>query len=139
MIRPIGRARLSVSLAWITVILSGLSLMAGKVWVPLSVWGSDDLQWWIVFELRLPRAILGVGVGAVLGLSGAVLQGYLRNMLAAPGLIGVSSSAALGGVASIFLGLAAKPWTLSVCAMLGVGAEIALVGFQIGRAGGRGE
>src|SRR3546814_7030095 len=92
MIRPIGRARLSVSLAWITVILSGLSLMAGKVWVPLSAWGSDDLQWWIVFELRLPRAILGVGVGAVLGLSGAVLQGYLRNPLADPGLIGVSRS-----------------------------------------------
>lgn len=135
MICPIGRARLSVSLALITVILSGLSLMAGKVWVPLSAWGSDDLQWWIVFELRLPRAILGVGVGAVLGLSGAVLQGYLRNPLADPGLIGVSSSAALGAVASIFFGLAATPWTLAVCAMLGAGAAMALLGFLVGRSG----
>lgn len=60
----------------------------------------------IVTELRLPRAILAVLVGAALGLSGAVLQGLLRNPLAEPGLMGVSSGAAVGAVISIYFGLA---------------------------------
>ena len=42
-------------------------------------------------EIRLPRALLGLMIGATLGLSGAALQGYLRNPLAEPGLIGVSA------------------------------------------------
>ena len=56
-------------------------------------------------EIRLPRAILGALVGAALGLSGAALQGYLRNPLAEPSLIGVSGGAALGAVLAIHLGL----------------------------------
>ena len=52
----------------------------------------------VMQEIRLPRAILGLLIGAALGLSGAAMQGYLRNPLAEPGLIGVSSSAALGAV-----------------------------------------
>jgi iron complex transport system permease protein len=60
----------------------------------------------VVTELRLPRAILAILVGASLGLSGAVLQGLLRNPLAEPGLLGVSSGAALGAVISIYFGLA---------------------------------
>ncbi|MBN2905519.1 MAG: iron ABC transporter permease [Rhodobacteraceae bacterium] len=61
----------------------------------------------VMREIRLPRAILAVMVGASLGLSGAALQGYLRNPLAEPGLIGVSSSAALGAVIALQTGLAA--------------------------------
>jgi iron complex transport system permease protein len=57
------------------------------------------------WEIRLPRAILGALVGAALGLSGAALQGYLRNPLAEPSLIGVSGGAALGAVLAIHLGL----------------------------------
>jgi iron complex transport system permease protein len=61
----------------------------------------------IVFrEIRLPRAILGALVGGALGLSGAALQGYLRNPLAEPSLVGVSGGAALGAVLAIHLGLA---------------------------------
>jgi iron complex transport system permease protein len=60
----------------------------------------------VVTELRLPRAILAILVGASLGLSGAVLQGLLRNPLAEPGLLGVSSGAALGAVMAIYFGLA---------------------------------
>ena len=59
----------------------------------------------ILLELRLPRAILGLMVGATLGLSGAALQGLLRNPLAEPGIIGVSSSAALGSVLVYYFGL----------------------------------
>jgi iron complex transport system permease protein len=59
-------------------------------------------------EIRLPRAILAVMVGASLGLSGAALQGYLRNPLAEPGLIGVSGSAALGAVIALQTGFAAS-------------------------------
>jgi len=60
----------------------------------------------VVTELRLPRAVLAILVGASLGLSGAVLQGLLRNPLAEPGLLGVSNGAALGAVISIYFGLA---------------------------------
>lgn len=59
----------------------------------------------IVQEIRLPRALLGLAVGLTLGLSGAAMQGFLRNPLAEPGLIGVSGSAALGAVLAIYTGL----------------------------------
>jgi len=61
-------------------------------------------------EIRLPRAILAVLVGGSLGLSGAAMQGYLRNPLAEPGLIGISGSASLGAVLSLQTGLAATYW-----------------------------
>jgi iron complex transport system permease protein len=69
------RLGLILALAALAVLLFAGSLMAGKVWVPLSAWFSGDPRWWIVAELRLPRAILGLAVGAGLGLTGAVLQG----------------------------------------------------------------
>ncbi len=59
----------------------------------------------IIQELRLPRVLLGILIGAALGISGAALQGVLRNPLADPGVIGVSASAALGAVIAIHLGL----------------------------------
>ncbi len=59
-------------------------------------------------EIRIPRALLGLLVGAALGLSGAVLQGYLRNPLAEPGLLGISGGAALGAVTAIHSGIAAR-------------------------------
>lgn len=58
----------------------------------------------ILLAVRLPRLLLGIGVGAALGVSGAVLQGLFRNPLADPALIGVSSGAALGAVTMIVLG-----------------------------------
>jgi iron complex transport system permease protein len=69
--------------------------------------GGDGPTTLVMREIRLPRAILGVLIGASLGLAGAAMQGYLRNPLADPGLIGVSASAALGAVISIQTGLAA--------------------------------
>lgn len=113
-----------------------LSLAAGKVWIGPSDWFSDTANGWITAELRLPRAILGLGIGAVLGLSGAVLQGYLRNPLADPTVIGVSSSAALGGVLTIYFGLAVFPYGLFASAMLGAALAMFLLAALSGRSGG---
>lgn len=70
--------------------------------------GQGDAVTLVMREIRLPRAILAVLVGISLGLSGAALQGYLRNPLAEPGLIGVSGSAALGAVIALHSGLDRK-------------------------------
>lgn len=59
----------------------------------------------VMREIRLPRALLAAMIGAVLGLSGAAMQGYLRNPLAEPGLIGISGASALGAVLAIQTGL----------------------------------
>jgi iron complex transport system permease protein len=85
------------------------SLAAGQVWLgPGDFTGEQgDLARLIVYEVRLPRLLLGVGVGGVLGLSGAVLQGLLRNPLAEPGILGVSAGASLGAVIAIYYGFAA--------------------------------
>ncbi|MGD9785228.1 MAG: FecCD family ABC transporter permease [Hyphomicrobiaceae bacterium] len=61
----------------------------------------------VLVEIRLPRAVLGLLVGATLGLSGAALQGYLRNPLAEPGLVGVSAGASFGAVVAVHSGAAA--------------------------------
>ncbi|MEO0958460.1 MAG: iron ABC transporter permease [Pseudomonadota bacterium] len=80
--------------------------------------GSAEARVLVMQEIRLPRAILGLTIGASLGLSGAALQGYLRNPLAEPGLIGVSASAALGAVLAIYTGLsAAFPLALPLSAL----------------------
>ncbi len=76
----------------------------------------------VMQEIRLPRAILGLMIGATLGLSGAVLQGYLRNPLADPGILGISASASLGAVIAIYTGLTvALPLALP---LLAIGAAI---------------
>lgn len=124
------------SLLVLTLLAFLLSLVAGKVWIMPGDWFSITANGWIMTELRLPRAILGAAIGAVLGLSGAVLQGYLRNPLADPTVIGVSSSAALGGVAAIFLGLTTYPFALFVCAMIGAGLAMLLLAALTGRSGG---
>lgn len=67
--------------------------------------GGKDAARTVLMEIRLPRAVLGLLIGAALGLSGAALQGYLRNPLAEPGLLGISGGAALGAVSAIHSGL----------------------------------
>jgi iron complex transport system permease protein len=91
----------------------------------------------IVIELRLPRAILGVMVGATLGLAGAALQGFLRNPLAEPGLIGVSSTAALGAVLTLYTGIAAAfTLALPLGGVTGALIGVALLHILAGRNGG---
>lgn len=120
-------------LALLVVAAALLSLSAGRVWVPAAAWFGDDPRWWIIVELRAPRAVLGLMIGASLGLSGAVLQGYLRNPLADPAVVGVSSSAALGAVAAMYFGVAGDGFGLPLSAMLGAGGAVALLGLLVGR------
>lgn len=82
----------------------------------------------IMRDIRLPRAVLGAMVGASLGLTGAAMQGLLRNPLAEPGLIGVSSFAALGAVISLQTGLAATlTLALPLSALAGAGLSVGLL------------
>ena len=68
--------------------------------------GGDEVARAILIDLRLPRMLLGLIVGAMLGLAGAALQGYLRNPLAEPSVLGASNAAALGAVCALYFGLA---------------------------------
>ncbi|MBN2753011.1 MAG: iron ABC transporter permease [Rhodospirillaceae bacterium] len=108
------------------VFLFVVGLCIGPVLIPLnhvvdSLFATDNAPFTVIMqEIRLPRAILGGVVGASLGLSGAALQGLLRNPLAEPGLIGASSSAALGAVIALYYGFSTlSPLALPVFAIVG--------------------
>lgn len=126
--------RVVLPLSALVVLLGALSLLAGKVWLPPELLLQPGPDRWILLELRLPRMVLGIMVGATLGLTGAVLQGYFRNPLADPGVVGVSSGAALGAVGMIFFGLAISPAMVFVAAMAGAILVSAGLGLLAGRA-----
>ncbi len=87
--------------------------------------GGSEVQRVIVQEIRLPRAILALAIGAILGLSGAALQGLLRNPLASPSLFGAPQAAAFGAVPTISLGLADMlSFALPVAAIVGAFASV---------------
>ena len=110
-----------------------LSLIAGRAWIFGQEQGTALL---IIADLRLPRALLAVTVGAGLGASGAAMQGYLRNPLADPGLFGIAPGAALGAVLSFSFGYAASGWLLPIMALTGAGGAMALLALLAGRGGG---
>jgi iron complex transport system permease protein len=116
-------------------LLSGLLLcLLAALAVSLLIGRGSGVTWpdwnWqtqlILWEIRLPRTLLAALSGAVLGLAGAVLQGWLRNPLADPGILGVSSSAALVAVTAMYFGLGSLSWSIPLAGIIG-----ALVGFQI--------
>lgn len=130
---------------WLAALLLGLaaaaSLFVGRVNVPPGeiVRGllSPDLSLagLVVTELRLPRAVLAILVGAALGMGGAAMQGLLRNPLAEPGLMGVSSGAAVGAVVAIYFGLTQVfPLAAPVLGLAGALAAGTLT-FALGRGG----
>jgi len=110
-----------------------LSLVAGRAAI-LSLDEARALL--IVTELRLPRALLAVTVGAGLGAAGAAMQGYLRNPLADPGLFGIAPGAALGAVLSFSFGYTASGLLLPMLALVGAGGAMALLALLAGRGGG---
>jgi iron complex transport system permease protein len=122
-------------LAAATALAFVLSLAIGPVGLGRGLPGEAGAL--IFREIRLPRAVLGALVGASLGLAGAALQGYLRNPLAEPSLVGVSGGAALGAVLTIHLGLsAAFALTLPLGALLGAALAMLAVVALAGNHGG---
>ncbi|MEX6679155.1 iron ABC transporter permease [Pseudomonas sp. W2Oct36] len=127
-----------VSLPMMDTLRAVLHLMG----MPLA---EDNLQQaeLIVGQIRLPRTLLGLAVGAVLALSGVAMQALFRNPLADPGLVGVSSGAALGAAVAIVAGASLgglpepfQPYLLSVCAFAG-GLGVTAIVHQLGRRDGR--
>jgi iron complex transport system permease protein len=125
--------RLFAALSLAALAAFALSLATGPAGFGLEA-GSEAAAL-ILTEIRLPRTILGALVGGALGLAGAALQGYLRNPLAEPSLVGVSGGAALGAVLAIHLGLSsAFAFALPIGGLAGAGlamlAVIALTGLR---------
>ena len=98
--------------------------------------GGDSIAHTVVRDFRLPRALVGLAVGAALGASGVVMQAFFRNPLASPGLLGVSSGGALGAVAVLAMGpmlgtglglMAASMWALPLASVLGAFAATGAV------------
>ncbi|WP_414690913.1 FecCD family ABC transporter permease [Novosphingobium sp.] len=112
-----------------------LSLLAGRVWIDPFAPNTHNAAV-IVMQLRLPRAVLALVLGAGLGAAGAAMQGYLRNPLADPGLFGIAPGAALGAVLSLWTGYAASAWLLPAFALIGASGAMALLALIAGREGG---
>src|SRR6202048_1092769 len=137
------RAGVTAALVVLVVLLALISLGIGPVRLsPLSViealfGGGSDVQQVIVQEIRLPRTILAFAIGAILGLSGAALQGLLRNPLASPDLFGAPQSAAFGAVLVIALGLAdVRSYALPVAAIAMAFASVFVLLSTAGRNAG---
>lgn len=146
----IGLGLACVLAVWLSLALGPVNLPLADTWraglrllgVPLSGEGLGQAEL-ILGQIRLPRTLLGLAVGAVLALSGVAMQGLFRNPLADPGLVGVASGAALGAAIAIVGGSwlggideAFAPYLLSVCAFFGGLGVTALV-YRLGRRDGQ--
>ena len=134
-----GRLVFSLAIASVIGILAACLLGStpmslAQVWSAASPCPQSAADQIIIWQIRLPRALAAFVVGAALGVSGAALQGLLRNPLAEPGVLGVSASAALGATLVIYYGLAGlMPWVVPIAAIIGAlvaTAVIALAALQ---------
>lgn len=140
--RPVSRL-LNPVLALLVALLLLASVATGYARFDLAAafgdWlaGRPSLGSTVLADLRVPRALLGALVGFSLGLTGAVMQGYLRNPLADPGILGISSAAALGAVIVFYGGLAG---IFALALPLGgiAGALLAALGINLVAARGTG-
>ncbi|MER6914257.1 iron ABC transporter permease [Streptomyces sp. NPDC000594] len=93
----------------------------------------------VLWNVRLPRVVLALLIGASLGCAGALMQGVFGNPLAEPGIIGISAGAAVGAVACIALGLSFfGNWTVTICAFISGLITVTLV-YTLSRSDGRSE
>ena len=132
--------RLVAGLVALVAVLFVASIAFGRTALPLlqsarELFAEDPSVVGVILrEIRLPRAILGVMAGATLGLSGAALQGLLRNPLAAPGVMGVSATAAFGSVIALYFGLSQVfALALPLGGMAGALLAVALIYVLAGR------
>lgn len=96
-----------------------LSLCAGEQWISPGDWFTPRGELFI-WQIRLPRTLAVLLVGAALAISGAVMQALFENPLAEPGLLGVSNGAGVGLIAAVLLGQGQLPnWALGLCAIAG--------------------
>ncbi len=138
---PAGRRRWPLpALVLLVVALAVASLGVGPVRLPPGdvlaalAAAADDPRRIIVVEIRLPRTILALAIGAILGLSGAAMQGLLRNPLAEPALFGAPQAAAFAAVTTLSLGLnSTLSLGLPIAAILGAFASVALLLAVAGR------
>ena len=144
-----GRQRFRAAGAWLSpalLVLIGLlavaSLAIGPAQIPVltaakALFTDQGSASIIVREIRLPRMILAILIGGALGITGAALQGLLRNPLADASVFGAPQAAALGAVLVLYFGFAgALSWTLPLAAIVGALVSIALVVGVAGREGG---
>ncbi|HWB51458.1 MAG TPA: iron ABC transporter permease [Stellaceae bacterium] len=138
----LGGTRLLAGLAALAIALFIASALIGQVALPIGsgiadVWhGRPSPAALILFQLRLPRALLGLLVGMTLGLAGAVMQGLLRNPLAEPGVLGVSAMAAFGAVVAFYTGLSLRfALALPIGGVIGAFVAVAALAGLAGRRG----
>jgi iron complex transport system permease protein len=140
--RVVSGSRLSLILLALVTLLAVASLAIGPArlspWLAAKALVSDQGSASIIVrEIRLPRTLLALMIGGTLGLTGAALQGLLRNPLADASVFGAPQAAALGAVLVLYFGLAgALSWALPLAAILGALASIALVVAVAGREAG---
>jgi iron complex transport system permease protein len=134
----VDRTRLAVGLLACVLVLALLgSLVLGETHLGMRQLGEalagrgEELPRMLLWDLRLPRALVGVAVGAALAASGVVMQAFFRNALASPGLLGVSSGGAFGAVLVLALGWgAASLWVLPTASLIGAfAATLAVMAF----------
>jgi iron complex transport system permease protein len=123
-VRRPSRLTLGLAVAILTASVMGLLLgetafSMAQIGQALADPGSGPGE--VLWQVRSPRVATALMVGAALGLSGAVMQGLLRNPLADPGVLGVSAAAALAAAAAIVLGAAAVPGAVEASALIGAG------------------
>ena len=110
-----------------------VEISLGKAWRDW-IGSQTTIETLILFDLRLPRALLALTIGATLGLAGAALQGLLRNPLAEPGIIGVSNGAALGAAVVFYYGLSGLAWfMLPLGGLLGAVTAVAVIFLLVGK------
>ena len=146
----IGLTVLCIAAFWLSLALGPVSLpLADTLRAALRLLGipvaGENLEQaeLILGQIRVPRTLLGLAAGAVLALSGVAMQGLFRNPLADPGLVGVSSGAALGAALAIVGGALwgnvpqfIAPYLLSVCAVVG-GLVVTSMVYRLGRRDGQ--
>ena len=115
-------------LVTVSLVIGDMPLTLTQVWQGL--WRQDELASTVVWQMRMPRLLCALLVGASLSSGGLVMQAYFRNSLASPGLLGVSSGGAAGAVIAIALGWSTLSiWTLPLAAIVGsTGALVAVIG-----------